>query len=71
LKSTVLPQAEAKRSTENVSFPWPPIEAALSAFVVKAFFLDKELIKKTKLPSMPDHKLYKNVYLEKISAVAQ
>jgi cellobiose-specific phosphotransferase system component IIB len=42
VKPTVLPQAEAKESTQNVSFPWPRLEAALSLFKVSF------IIKKTK-----------------------
>jgi len=31
LLSAVLPEAEAKGSTRNVYFPWPPLETALSS----------------------------------------
>jgi hypothetical protein len=44
-----LPQAEDKGSRKYVSFPWPPLKAALSTpnvrFVVKKIILVKELIK--------------------------
>jgi len=49
LKSTVLPQAEGKGSTQNVSFFWPLREATLSVLNVILFLLktifEKELIK--------------------------
>ena len=39
LKSTVVPQAEAKGSTRNnVSFPWPALEATLLIFSVSHFY---------------------------------
>jgi hypothetical protein len=61
------PQAEANGS---VFFPWPPLEAVLSILnlivYVKRRFCDKELIIDTEeFTSMPNHKPFINVYIEK------
>jgi hypothetical protein len=39
---------------------------SLECFVKKEFFFWKELRKQRRLRSMPNHKLFKNVYLEKM-----
>jgi len=35
----VLPKAAVKGTTKNVSFPWPPLKAALLNFNGRSFYL--------------------------------
>jgi len=58
-----------------VSFPWPPEEATLSIFNGGLFQLKNFLTRINKnreaKPSLPNHKLSKNVYNEKMRSVVQ
>jgi len=59
-----------------VSFPWSPFEAILSILNISFFFcykniFEKELLNQRRMPSMPNHRLYKNVCFEQIRSLFQ
>jgi hypothetical protein len=59
-----------------VSFPWPPLEAALpilnvSLFFSKNNFLGTELLKTKDVSIIVESKISKNVCLEQIRSVVQ
>jgi hypothetical protein len=74
LKSTVLPQAEAKGTWSWSPFPWSPLKAALlvlNVSLLKKQFFQKALLKIKKIVIMPNHKLFKNVCLENTLSVVR
>ena len=65
-----MPQADAKGSTRNILASLALCLRQHCQFLTLDFFLynnfcEKKLIKKRGLPSMPNNKLSKNVYIEK------
>jgi hypothetical protein len=60
---------------KHVNCPWHPLEAPLSVLNFSLFLVIKKtifrIIKTKRPPSMPNHKFFENVYLEKLLFVVQ
>lgn len=60
---------------KHLSLPWPLLEATQSifnvSFLLQSNYFEIKLIKTTRLPLMPNHKLLKNVNVDNIRSVVQ